>query len=328
MGAKNPESIDIALTTVCNIKPPCVMCCKHTDSNAGYIGKNERHMSKEVIDKILPLIPSAKDMSLHGIGEPLAHPKIFEIAKKAHPDCFTWFASNGLLIDEKTAHQIIESRIKNIELSVDAGTPETYAKIRHADFYRLKKNLLALRRIRGSGSFPKIELNMCLMVANMHDAKAFVHLASEVADSCFFHHMNKGPQWVYDWFSYEEQHCENNTVEHDRFIDEAFNEADRLGVKVIMKGSKYLSRENKQDKQEETAKPFYCGFPFKKVHINTNGTVMVCCWMGGTIGDLNKQSFDEIWNSDKLNRIRDSINAGRIPDECAKGLPCPPKGKV
>ena len=50
-----------------------------------------------------------------------------------------------------------------------------------------------------------------------------------------------------------------------------------------------------------------CPFPFYSCVINCDGTVTICCvdWNKKTIiGDLKKNSFEEIWNGDAANKFR------------------------
>ena len=57
-----------------------------------------------------------------------------------------------------------------------------------------------------------------------------------------------------------------------------------------------------------------CSEPFTKLSINFNGTVSLCCvdWSHGSIvGDINKQSIEEIWNGEKIRQFRQLHIEGR-----------------
>jgi radical SAM protein with 4Fe4S-binding SPASM domain len=67
-----------------------------------------------------------------------------------------------------------------------------------------------------------------------------------------------------------------------------------------------------------------CPYPFHQMCILSDGRAILCShdWERKTIiGDLNKQTIHEIWNSDKLNEIRLKIIAGRY-DEIAACKEC------
>ena len=60
-------------------------------------------------------------------------------------------------------------------------------------------------------------------------------------------------------------------------------------------------------KREIKKAPLVCEDPFAKLAINFNGTASVCCvdWSHNTVvGDLNKESFKEIWQGEKLKKFR------------------------
>ena len=53
---------------------------------------------------------------------------------------------------------------------------------------------------------------------------------------------------------------------------------------------------------------FFCKAPFEQVMVMANGDVFFCCdamWnINAVLGNINKQSFDEIWNSELAQEIR------------------------
>lgn len=66
-------------------------------------------------------------------------------------------------------------------------------------------------------------------------------------------------------------------------------------------------------------KKMYCTKPWNNVFIETNGDVYFCCFSGrpeGKIGNLKKNSFEEIWNDEESMKIRRDIMKGEIPAGC------------
>ena len=51
----------------------------------------------------------------------------------------------------------------------------------------------------------------------------------------------------------------------------------------------------------------YCEKPFKYVYIMPNGNVFLCGWSTKPVGNLLKQTLEEIWNGDTAKEIRESI---------------------
>lgn len=54
-----------------------------------------------------------------------------------------------------------------------------------------------------------------------------------------------------------------------------------------------------------------CPMPFIGIDIETNGLVKPCCIYEGSIGNINDQNLDEIWNSQELKQIRNDLESGK-----------------
>ncbi|HWP08325.1 MAG TPA: SPASM domain-containing protein [Polyangiaceae bacterium] len=56
----------------------------------------------------------------------------------------------------------------------------------------------------------------------------------------------------------------------------------------------------------------FCSHPFRKFETLVDGNVAPCCslWVEERLGNIDQQSFEEIWNSDAAQRIRRSIHDG------------------
>mgnify|MGYP001272017228 FL=1 len=71
-------------------------------------------------------------------------------------------------------------------------------------------------------------------------------------------------------------------------------------------------------------KQLICKRPFSFFSLLDNGNVIPCCppWIDGyTYGNINEKSFDEVWNSDKAIKFRESIIDGSFT-YCNK-MSCP-----
>jgi MoaA/NifB/PqqE/SkfB family radical SAM enzyme len=73
----------------------------------------------------------------------------------------------------------------------------------------------------------------------------------------------------------------------------------------------------------ESESKFFCPKPFTWFEVSTRGDVFVCCpsWLKTPIGNLNQQSFDEVWNGPVAQDIRRSILDGSF-EYCSFEL-CP-----
>ncbi len=66
------------------------------------------------------------------------------------------------------------------------------------------------------------------------------------------------------------------------------------------------------------APPARCGNPWTHAHIKLDGKVYACCFNHTVMGDLTKQSFDDIWNGLRYRSLRHSIVTGNFWKSCQR----------
>lgn len=66
------------------------------------------------------------------------------------------------------------------------------------------------------------------------------------------------------------------------------------------------------------APPKHCGNPWTHVRIDVEGKIYPCCYNHTEMGDLTKQSFEEIWNGDLYTNIRKSIVKKKFWSTCRR----------
>lgn len=59
-----------------------------------------------------------------------------------------------------------------------------------------------------------------------------------------------------------------------------------------------------------------CQMPWKGLMVAEDGNVRNCCYTSPTIGNLNEQDFEEIWNGAPVQELRQSFLEGRPPEGC------------
>jgi len=116
-----PAFLQIEVTTRCNMR--CAMCVKSAEG----CRIPEAHMPLELFSAIGPALPHCGGLVLSGIGEPLMHPQLVEMAafarKRLPRDAWMGFQSNGLLLTPHLARRLVEAGVDTVCLSVDCVSP-------------------------------------------------------------------------------------------------------------------------------------------------------------------------------------------------------------
>ncbi|MDF1551455.1 MAG: radical SAM/SPASM family putative metalloenzyme maturase [Deferrisomatales bacterium] len=124
----HPTKLFVETTTRCNLR--CAMCVKQTADH----GVMEGDLAPETFARLAPAFPHLEALVLSGTGEPLLHPQLGSFIRTAKtampPGSWVGFQSNGLLLDEARAADLVDAGLDRVCLSVDAVTPGTFARLR------------------------------------------------------------------------------------------------------------------------------------------------------------------------------------------------------
>lgn len=140
-----PIYVEIGPSGACNHR--CSFCA------FDYLGYQKRFIDRDL------LISALEDMARHGVksamfageGEPLLHPDILEFLRRGRSAGLDLsMASNAVLLTSERAEPVLEN-LCWIRVSLNAGTPATYAAIHgcgEGDFERVLGNLTAAAGIK------------------------------------------------------------------------------------------------------------------------------------------------------------------------------------
>ena len=135
-----PRYVKIKLTWRCNLR--CVMCNVWRQRKKSLL---TLPVMQALADELARL--GTTKVHLTG-GEVLLHPRIFEIiATLAQRGLQVNLTSNGTLLDEENAAQLVESGAQNVSLSLDGPTPQVHDAVRgKGNFKRTLRGIRNLRR--------------------------------------------------------------------------------------------------------------------------------------------------------------------------------------
>jgi radical SAM protein with 4Fe4S-binding SPASM domain len=246
-------------------------------------------MDQKLFEKI---ILQTKEYSnfiwLHHMGEPLLDVNIdkkINFCKKHN--IRVGISTNGTLLDEKNSRKLLNTDLDQILISIDGAVKETYEKIRrNGDFEKTVSNIETFLRLKKKlkKKKPSITLQIILMKETEEEINQFIK------------------KW------------------------KPFNVEDIL-VKRFSTWSGYIPEsetlakpEHKYKKKAVKQRP-PCYYLWHSVVILQDGGVVLCCKdFDGLVkvGDLKKQTLDEIWNSEKMTKLREQQIKGNFNNPLCK----------
>jgi len=192
-----PQMIELDLpNTHCNIgpgipddekNPACIMCARRLD---GFVN-DTTHIFKDICEKIQFLMPFIDRIHIQGYAEPFYKDIIFDTLDWLDYDMFkkrirVTTITNGMYFNEKMYKRWVD-RVDSscIMFSIDAGSRETYKKIRIADAYDLvSKNLIRYGKNRDK-KYHDINVNCNINILNVKECVKMVELVAEAGVTAF-----------------------------------------------------------------------------------------------------------------------------------------------
>lgn len=309
-----PRNLTIELTSFCNLR--CPMCPK---TNNSVNTAESRVMSREIFDKLIPLFPHIESLELNGLwGEAFLHPDLYlymlKTIKAHRVDVYT--ISNGTLLKDDLARQLVELDLNRLVVSVDAATPETYARVRTPA--KFEDVVAGLERVRDwkkklGRNQPRVELAFLGMRGNIHEFPDFVRFAHRVgAYEVFLQALGEVP------LVEGESIAKNDKPMGRRYFAEGAKIGAELGVKVSLLPADQFE----EDRGDRNYVPDHRGLRkqchdfWNKAVISTTGDVLPCCSGTEPLGNLNTQTFDEIWHGPAYTELRRRMMSDNPPDMC------------
>ncbi len=148
-----PQGVILEPTNSCNLK------CEHCSAR---INEEKRgFMEYDFYTHIIDSNPQITCLMLSRYGEPLLHPRIFDMITYAkRKGIYVFLYTNGTLLSEKMSDMILSSGLDEIFFSLE-GTGEDYEKNRGFQYEKLKDSMEHLiRKKETAGSDIKIGINV------------------------------------------------------------------------------------------------------------------------------------------------------------------------
>ena len=173
-----PSQLNVDVSEICNLE--CIHCPhpefkKSSHYAARLLGPD---LNKKIVDEVATDGRGICEYIRYtSEGEPLLHKLVFEMLgyAKKHSGTAVTLTTNGVLLDEKRCQLLLDTGIDLVDISLDAVTPETYAKIRVKGELEVTRGnvqrLLALTKRTGSPT--KVVVSYIEQPQNRHETDEF-----------------------------------------------------------------------------------------------------------------------------------------------------------
>ena len=177
------ERVYVEATNVCNLQ--CRTCVRNVwDEAPGFM---DEETFERVIEGIASFYPRPA-LFFGGYGEPLAHPRIFEmIARARAAGAEVEIITNGTLLGENACRALLDTGVSTLWVSLDGATPQGYMDVRLGD--ALEQILSNLRRFRqlqlASAAATQLGIAFVAMRRNIHELPRLIELGRELGAAYF-----------------------------------------------------------------------------------------------------------------------------------------------
>lgn len=241
---KYPMTLEVEMIRGCNVWPPCPMCTLTAITQDK--GRPMKTLDVGTLETNKDLFLNSHYSFFCGLGEILLSRTFFYYLENFDPKSPISFFSNGQLLTKEHVEKMIHHNIRDIGFSIDAGTEETYRKIRGHKDYTLAGTLenvhYLTRRFNEMRKETNIMLLFVLMKVNYRELPQFIENGIRIGIRHFkTWHMRRGLDG-HDYrdhvrngfhFRYSEQSILENAEVYEDFKvvrDECYDIAEKNGV--------------------------------------------------------------------------------------------------
>ncbi|MFN2460821.1 MAG: radical SAM protein [Candidatus Velthaea sp.] len=319
-----PRYAQIEPVGQCNLR--CTMCSIQYRRDGPPYGPLA-FMPYDAFTALLSELPTLEELHLQGLGEPLMHPRFFDmIAFAVARGVRVSVNSNLILLNADRAERCVTSGLATLHISIDGATAETYERIRvRSKFARLMRNieLLSAAKERFGARHPALSFTVVVMRQNLEELADLVRLAGEcgIAEVNVQHLCHDFGESTlparYDamrTFVREQALTGDEPSRIENAFTAARAEASARGIRLRL--------------PELQPRPFpaaasgrsRCDFPWRGTYVSFDGAAMPCCMVAtpdrAHVGNVAEQGFAAMWNGPVLQDFRARLDSAEPPEIC------------
>ncbi len=319
---QDPICIYLETTNRCNLL--CTTCPRTYEEL-----EPPADMSWDLFRRIVDQLPRIERAVLHGVGEPMLVKRLPDMVRYLKDrGTYVLFNTNGTVLNEKNGRALIDARLDELRVSLDAANAQSYQAVRGKNYFnRILKNVRAFRALqeRLGCERPRVSAWLTGLKETIAELPDFVRVAAEIGVKevylqrlVFFEDHAVGDarpdQALYERMTREEAH----------YLEEATALARSLGLTFSASGA--VSEPGLSLKRPEDGSPWsMCRRPWTVMYFTANGRALPCCiapfsqrgYEHYTLGDATQQTLQEIWNGPAYQSFREALLSDQPPAACA-----------
>ncbi len=309
-----PEQVVIDITNRCNEK--CIGCWLYSpllknNSNGQWLKKEIDFLTaRRLIDELSDL--GTKIIRFTGGGEPFMHPNLMDLIEytkaKGLKCCLT---TNFSLVDEDKIRKLIDLEVDELAVSLWAASEETYKKTHPNSqedmFERINKNLRYLTSRKKSKPF----VTLCNVICNLNykEVEEMFRFALDMQVDAVYFTLIDTIDGATDALILNEKET-GEVLKMTRIIRNRHHELAQDKKIELDYFDGFIARLKEKsgltgnyDRQRVNQIPCYAGWIFTRVL--ADGAIAPCCRAVKKImGNINEQTFKDIWMSPPYNEFR------------------------
>lgn len=289
---EKPFSLLFEPASICNFK--CVQCFQSVKDVEKVMPRGQ--MNFEDLTKMIDDLKKWKGSKIKviriiGFGEPFVNKntaKMVSYIKKSDISERLEITSNGSLLTEEVAEELVEAGLDYIRISIYSALQDRHEEItqNNIDIKNIYNNIKVLQEIKKKKNKDKPFVYIKMLDSfNENENKAFFDMYSDVADEIA---LEKPHNWL--------------DVQEKNFINDLYGDDINVNEKGTIKK--------------------VCPQPFKMMSIKFNGDVIVCDpdWMCNTkVGNALENTLENIWHSKEMKEFwKIQIEGRRYENESCK----------
>jgi MoaA/NifB/PqqE/SkfB family radical SAM enzyme len=310
-----PDQVYIEVTNRCNSQ--CASCPLTFDQFLPYEPK--RHLSWENFRRVVDQLPHLERVVLHGIGEPLLNKDLPRfVAHLKERGARVLFNTNAILLNQERGDALVSAGLDELRVSLDAVTPELYARLRGVNqLPRVIHNLETFTARHGGRTSPKVSLWWVAMKSNLQQLLDFVHLAARLGigevymQRLVYEGNGEIPEGDITMKAEESLFSALEQQQMD-LIQACEALASALGLEFLASGATtpHASVSTMGEHPWQN-----CLRPWTLMYITANGTALPCCiapfatrqYPQIMLGNVLVQPLAEVWNGQPYQALRTAV---------------------